>query len=44
MPDDAPLVLRPRVSRLLAFFGALYVGISALAELSHLSDGRVQIG
>lgn len=36
MPDDAPLVLRPRVSRLLAFFGALDVGIPAVALLIFL--------
>jgi hypothetical protein len=30
VPDGAPLVLRLRVSRLLAFFGTLYVGIPAL--------------
>lgn len=30
MPDDAPLVLHLRVSRLLAFFGSLYLGIPAV--------------
>jgi hypothetical protein len=30
MPDDAPLVLRLRVSRLLAFFGTCYLGVPAL--------------
>lgn len=33
MPDDAPLVLRPRASRLVAFFGALLLGVPAVVLL-----------